>query len=111
MLHEDASGKAIMSMQPTFVQKLYWDEFIHPSTSADLSLEAWQQELAAIKRVGYALTQTEGAPGFYTLATAVLNRRGEPLAAMSVSFANNKDVRPHVTPLVQACWQLSARMG
>ncbi len=113
--HQCAAGKAMMSMRTENIQKHYWTEFIGnraaqmsgPSIGAD----EWMRELAEIKRVGYALQRSNTSPNVYNLAAPVLNRRGEPLAAMGVSFAAQQDVRPYVTPLIQATWQLSSRLG
>ncbi|WP_109481186.1 IclR family transcriptional regulator C-terminal domain-containing protein [Paraburkholderia sp. C35] len=74
-------------------------------------LDAWLHDLAEIKRVGYASTRSSISPDVHSLAAPVLNRRGEPLAAMGVCFASQKDIRPYVTPLIQATWQLSSRLG
>ncbi|WP_158762376.1 IclR family transcriptional regulator [Paraburkholderia acidiphila] len=115
VLHRCAAGKAMMSMLPVNVQKHYWSEFISaraPDTASALAgVEAWMHELAEIKRVGYALTRSDIGPSVCELAAPVLNRRGEPLAAMGVSFAAPHDVRSYVTPLIQATWQLSSRLG
>lgn len=115
VLHQCAAGKALMSMLPASVQKHYWSEFISirvTQTSPNLpGADEWLHELAEIRRVGYALIRSDVAPGVCHLAAPVLNRRGEPLAAMSVSFAAQQDVRPYVTPLIQATWQLASRLG
>lgn len=111
-LHQDAAGKAMMSMRPEYVQKHYWEEFVADArgqAGPSIDLDAWLNELSEIKRVGYALTRS--ATDTCSLAAPVLNRRGEPLAAMSVCFAAQKDARPYVTPLIQATWQLSSRLG
>jgi DNA-binding IclR family transcriptional regulator len=115
VLHPDAAGKAMMSMRPASIRKHYLEAFIgdgrRGAEPASITLEDWLLELAEIKRVGYALTRSQTAPGVFNLAAPVLNRRGEPLAAMGVCFTAQKDVRPYVTPLVQATWQLSSRLG
>ncbi|WP_028221072.1 IclR family transcriptional regulator [Paraburkholderia oxyphila] len=115
VLHQCASGKAMMSMLPANVQKHYWSEFISGravhGAAAPVSVDKWMHELAEIKRVGYALSRSDLGPSVCHLAAPVLNRRGEPLAAMGVSFAAQHDVRPYVTPLIQATWQLSSRLG
>ncbi|WP_233874866.1 IclR family transcriptional regulator [Paraburkholderia adhaesiva] len=108
VLHRTAAGKAMMSMHPLAIQKQYWETYIADSGQ---ELEAWLHELAEVKRVGYALTQTETLAGVFTLAAPVLNRRGEPLAAMAVCFDTQRDIRAMATPLIQATWQLSARLG
>ncbi|WP_373322339.1 hypothetical protein [Paraburkholderia adhaesiva] len=36
--------------------------------------------------------------GVFTLAAPVLNRRGEPLAAMAVCFDTQRDIRAMATP-------------
>ncbi|MBB5409200.1 DNA-binding IclR family transcriptional regulator [Paraburkholderia sp. HC6.4b] len=109
------AGKAMMSMHSVAIQKQYWETYIadrEPMTKSDgNSLEAWLHELAEVKRVGYALTKTETLAGVFTLAAPVLNRRGEPLAAMAVCFDTRRDIRAMATPLIQATWQLSARLG
>ncbi|SIT46362.1 putative Transcriptional regulator [Paraburkholderia piptadeniae] len=113
-LHQDAAGKAMMSMRPEYIQKHYWEEFIDGRAHAlshAITLDDWLRDLAEIKRIGYALTRSATAPDTYSLAAPVLNRRGEPLAAMGVCFAAQKDARPYVTPLIQATWQLSSRLG
>jgi DNA-binding IclR family transcriptional regulator len=109
-LHLCAAGKAMMSMLPASVQKHYWTEFISRAPGP-VSIDEWTHELAEIKRVGYALSRPDAGPSVCHLAAPVLNRRGEPLAAMRVSFAAQHDVRPYVTPLIQATWQLSSRLG
>ncbi len=114
ILHRTAAGKAMMSMHPRAVQKQYWDTWIaergQTTENAANALEAWLHDLAEVKRVGYALTQTETLSGVFTLAAPVLNRRGEPLAAMAVCFDTQRDIRAMATPLIQATWQLSARL-
>jgi DNA-binding IclR family transcriptional regulator len=127
VLHQCAAGKAVMSMLPANVQKHYWSEFMSrraaqtpvnapgalnaPNAPNAPSAHEWLHELAEIRRVGYALTRPEIGRGVCHLAAPVLNRRGEPLAAMGVAFAAQHDVRPYVTPLIQATWQLSSRLG
>jgi DNA-binding IclR family transcriptional regulator len=115
VLHQCAAGKAMMSMLTANVQKHYWSEFISgraaPTPANPIGADEWMHELAEIKRVGYALIRPDTGRSVCHLAAPVLNRRGEPLAAMGVSFAAQQDVRPYVTPLIQATWQLSARMG
>lgn len=108
VLHRTAAGKAMMSMHPLAIQKQYWETYVADSGQ---ELPAWLLELAEVKRVGYALTQTETLAGVFTLAAPVLNRRGEPLAAMAVCFDTQRDIRAMSTPLIQATWQLSARLG
>lgn len=115
VLHQCAAGKAMMSMLPASVQKHYWAEFradrAAKAASHAAGADEWMHELAEIKRVGYALMRSENGSGVCHLAAPVLNRRGEPLAAIGVSLAAQHDVRPYVTPLIQATWQLSARLG
>ncbi|SPB15602.1 IclR family transcriptional regulator [Caballeronia novacaledonica] len=115
VLHRTAAGKAMMSMHPVTIQKQYWETYIADRESkadnAGHPLEAWLHELSEIRRVGYALTKTETLAGVFTLAAPVLNRRGEPLAAMAVCFDTQRDIRATATPLIQATWQLSARLG
>jgi DNA-binding IclR family transcriptional regulator len=115
ILHEDAAGKAMMSMESAYVQKHYWEEFMAGGSADDVpavtSLDDWMHELSEIKRIGYALMRSEPAQDVCVLAAPVLNRRGEPVAAMGVHFAAHKDARRYVTPLIQATWQLSSRLG
>lgn len=115
VLHQCAAGKAMMSMFPVSVQKNYWTGVASgrgaQTVPAPVSVDEWLHELAEIRRVGYALTRSDMGPSVCHLAAPVLNRRGEPLAAMGVSFAAKHDVRPYVTPLIQATWQLSSRLG
>jgi DNA-binding IclR family transcriptional regulator len=105
----------MMSMHPMAIQKQYWETHIavHGSMAENAGnpLEAWLQELAEVKRVGYALSKTETLAGVFTLAAPVLSRRGEPLAAMAVCFDTQRDIRGIATPLIQATWQVSARLG
>ncbi|WP_322044724.1 IclR family transcriptional regulator [Paraburkholderia sp. J67] len=114
-LHRTAAGKAMMSMHPPAIQTRYWETHIeHHGPTAEhplYPLETWRQELAEIRRVGYALSQTETLAGVFTLAAPVLNRHGEPLAALAVCFDTQRDIRSIATPLIQATWQLSARLG
>jgi DNA-binding IclR family transcriptional regulator len=108
--HRCAAGKAMLSMRPVDVQEHYWTDYIERQ-DASVNLKDWLHELAEIKRVGYVLTRSESSPPVCTLAAPVLTARGEPLAAMSVSFAARQEVRAWVTPLIQATWQLASRLG
>jgi DNA-binding IclR family transcriptional regulator len=114
-MHCSAAGKAMMSMLPTSVQMHYWTAFISaanvPTRDTHVSAEHWLHELADIKRVGYALMRSDTLQNVCSLAAPVLNRRGEPLAAMGITFTAQQDVRLYATPLIQATWQLSSRLG
>lgn len=112
-MHRSAAGEAMMSMLDTSVQMRYWAEFMSVSTALEpvVGAEQWRHELADIKRVGYALMHSDTLADVCSLAAPVLNRRGEPLAAMAITFAAQRDVRSFATPLIQATWQLSARLG
>ncbi|CAG9264209.1 Putative Transcriptional regulator [Paraburkholderia unamae] len=115
VLHDAAAGRAMMSMLSETVQKNYWTEFLADPqgkrTARAASEHAWMKELAEIRRVGYALMPSGTRPHVSTLAAPVLNRRGEPLAAIGVCFPAQQDIRHYVTPLIQATRQLSSRLG
>jgi DNA-binding IclR family transcriptional regulator len=115
MLHESAAGRAIIGMLDTGVQTQYWNAYLsdRPSSASipPGSVAPWLCELAEVKRVGYASSLSGADARVRSLAAPVLDRAGEPLAAMAIRFSGDGAVRDLATPLIQATQQLSSRMG
>jgi DNA-binding IclR family transcriptional regulator len=86
--HTTGSGKAMMAASPPeTVHALYGDqEPLKRLTDRTLTtLDALEQDLARIRRRGYAIDNEEHEEGVGCVAVAVLDHSARPSAAMSVS--------------------------
>lgn len=110
-------GKSILAMLPPKEVKRIWAATpIHAYTPQTItSLEAMQEELAAIRRRGYAFDNEEHETGVRCVAAPICNWRGEPVGAISVSAPVSRltdDKAARVLPkLLEAAQEISALLG
>lgn len=82
-----ALGKVLLA----FLPEERWREAFHPGlarTSRSITdYPRFREELLATRARGYALDLEENEPGVRCVAAPILNGRGEPVAAVSVSTA------------------------
>jgi IclR family acetate operon transcriptional repressor len=85
--HTSGSGKALLAWRAAAdVQALFGDGPLAASTPRTLtSIEALTEDVAEIRRRGYATDDEEHELGVACVATPVLDATGLPLAAISVS--------------------------
>ncbi len=84
-----------------------------PHTITDVS--ALKAELARVRQRGYAIDDQEVVVGVYCVSVPILDRRGHPTGALSITGPSVKKPGPGVQPLVdmlnQACGDVSRRLG
>lgn len=110
-------GKSILAMLPPKEVKAIWeDTTIQAFTPQTItSLAEMQQELALIRRQGYAFDNEEHEIGVRCVAAPICDWKGDPIGAISVSapvsrLTDDKAARilPHI---LQAVDEISALMG
>jgi DNA-binding IclR family transcriptional regulator len=87
--HLTASGRAILAALPdSQVRALYPDRdaFVDRHGRGPQSLRALRAVLAETRRRGYAEENGEVTPGFASVAVAVLDPNGTPLAGIAVTY-------------------------
>lgn len=113
-MHRSASGKAILSMHSeAFLQDHFQQmETAHPEEGT--ALQSIREDVLRARRLGYAVTQGEIDGQISCIAAPVLNRRNEPVGAVSVAIEgevlNVQLARSHAKYLVQSVRQLSSRI-
>jgi DNA-binding IclR family transcriptional regulator len=87
--HLTASGRAMLAALPAaHVRALFPDSsaFVQRHGTGPTSLSALRALLLDVRRRGWAVEQGEVTPGFASVATAVLDAAGHPVAAVAVTF-------------------------
>ncbi len=87
--HLTASGRAILAQLPAAqVRALYPDRavFVDRHGLGPTSLSALRTLLAETRQRGYAVEEGEVTPGFASVAAAVLDHNGHPVAAVAVTY-------------------------
>ena len=95
-LHSSASGKCLLaSMPPALVEGLYPDEDLPAVTGHTLrSRASLLQELAEVRRTGYATNLQEHSDGVVGIAARVEGRDGKaPLALSIAGLAHRFDIK------------------
>lgn len=88
--HLTATGRAILAALPVpQVRALYPDPgtFIRRHDVGPASPSALRALLAAVRRRGHAMEDGEVTPGFASVAAAVVDHVGHPVAAIALTFA------------------------
>lgn len=85
--HCTAVGKALLAFAPIEVQKAVLAGPLQPCTTHSITTPSvLRSELEVIARQGFAVEREEIALGLQCVAAPALNRRGQSLAALSVSL-------------------------
>lgn len=95
--HLTASGRAILAALPaSHVRALFPDRdaFVDRHGTGPRALSALRGVLADTRRRGYATEDGEVTVGFASLASAVLEPSGHPVAAVAVTYAAASEVDP-----------------
>jgi DNA-binding IclR family transcriptional regulator len=93
--HLTASGRAIMAALPAHqVRALYPDRdaFVDRHGRGPRSLSALRSVLTQTRSRGYAVEDGEVTPGFASVAVAVLDHNGTPVAGIATTFETRESV-------------------
>jgi DNA-binding IclR family transcriptional regulator len=114
--HLTASGRAILAALPqNQVRALYPDRsaFVDRHGVGPASLSALRALLSETRQQGYATEEGEVTPGFASVASAVLDHNGHPVAGIAVTFPSDADVDRRTA--IRACRRtadlVSRRLG
>jgi IclR family KDG regulon transcriptional repressor len=116
LLHSTALGKAILAnLSQTEVEDLLSDVSLEKLTDRTITeIDKLVKELEKVRRKGYAFDDRENDPEGFCIGAPVFDRRGEPIAAISVSgpaervHVNRKEI---VDLLLSISRQISERLG
>lgn len=84
-----ASGRAMLAALPRpQVTALFPDAnaFVSRTGAGPTALPALRRSLAEVRRAGWALEDGEVTPGYASLAVALIDHTGHPIAAIAVTF-------------------------
>ncbi|WP_309649564.1 IclR family transcriptional regulator [Nocardioides sp.] len=90
--HLTASGRALLASLPAAqVRALYPSPaaFVDRTGTGPKTLSALRSLLTDVRRRGHAVEDSEVTPGFASVAAAVLDHNGHPVAAVAVTFAGD----------------------
>jgi DNA-binding IclR family transcriptional regulator len=93
--HLTASGRAVLAaLPPAQVRALYPDRsaFVDRHGVGPRSLSALRALLAETRQRGYAVENGEVTPGFASVAAAVLDHNGHPVAGVAVTYPSAEDI-------------------
>ena len=93
--HLTASGRAVLAALPQAqVRALYPDRsaFVDRHGLGPTSLSALRTLLAETRQRGYAVEEGEVTPGFASVAAAVLDHNGHPVAGVAVTYPSDEDI-------------------
>ncbi|MCW2712642.1 MAG: IclR family transcriptional regulator [Marmoricola sp.] len=93
--HLTASGRAMLAAMPASqVRALYPDRsaFVDRHGRGPQSLSALRAVLSETRRRGYATEDGEVTPGFASVAAAVLDHNGTPLAGIATTYESRESI-------------------
>jgi DNA-binding IclR family transcriptional regulator len=106
-----ASGRAILAALPANqVRALFPDRdaFVQRHGTGPTSLSVLRSLLSETRQRGYAREDGEVTPGFVSIAAAVLDHNGHPVAAVAVTYRGEEESDP--TSLVAATEETAAAL-
>jgi DNA-binding IclR family transcriptional regulator len=110
--HLTASGRALLADLPAAqVRALFPDPsaFTRRHGTGPGSLTALRRLLADVRRRGYAVEDGEVTPGFASVATAVHDHAGYPVAGVAVTYPTLGDPDAALRPALAAAVTSAAR--
>lgn len=111
--HLTASGRAILAHLPAAqVRALYPDRsaFVDRTGRGPTTLSALRTVLSETRQRGYAIEDGEITPGFASVAAAVLDHNGYPVAGIALTYPT-PELRDHAQEVRRAAAALSHRIG
>ena len=115
-MYRTATGKAILARLPfeDAMNILRHCDYQRMTSNTLLSAEAVMTELREIRRLGYAMDREELEYGLICLGVALLDSRGRPVGAISISGPavrmQEEDCRRYSSCLMDCARQISSRL-
>jgi DNA-binding IclR family transcriptional regulator len=114
--HLTASGRALLAaLPPAQVRALYPDRsaFVDRHGLGPTSLSALRALLAETRQRGYAVEEGEVTPGFASVAAAVLDHNGHPVAGVAVTYPTEDrvDLPAAIVATQRTASALTRRLG
>jgi DNA-binding IclR family transcriptional regulator len=112
--HITASGRALLAALPLpQVRVLYPDpaSFAHRYPVGPTKLSELRSMLVDVRRLGYASEHGEVTPGLCSVATAVLDHTGYPLASIAVTYPEEHDSEQMTASMVKEVTKTAAELG
>jgi DNA-binding IclR family transcriptional regulator len=114
--HLTASGRAILAaLAPSQVRALYPDRsvFVDRHGVGPRSPSALRAVLAETRQRGYAMEDGEITPGFASVAAAVVDHTGHPVAGVAVTFPSHDppDLPQTIAAMRRTADRISTRIG
>jgi DNA-binding IclR family transcriptional regulator len=114
--HLTASGRAVLAaLPPAQVRALYPDRsaFVDRHGLGPASLSALRSLLAETRQRGYAVEEGEVTPGFASVAAAVLDHNGHPVAGVALTYptADEIDLPAAIEATQRTAAVLTRRLG
>lgn len=113
--HLTASGRAVLAALPASqVRALYPDResFTRRHGTGPTSLRALRGVLAEARQRGYALEEGDVTPGFSSVAAAVLDHTGHPVAGVAITVASRETTpEPYADAVRRTAAALTRRLG
>ncbi|CUR55299.1 Transcriptional regulator, IclR family [metagenome] len=112
--HLTASGRAILAALPASqVRALYpdRDSFVNRHGKGPTSLSTLRTLLSETRQRGYATEDGEVTPGFASVAAAVLDHNGHPVAGVAVTYAEDVDAATMVAAVLATARTVTRRLS
>ncbi len=112
--HLTASGRAILAALPANqVRALYPDKtaFVNRHGKGPVSLSTLRTLLSETRQRGYAGEDGEVTPGFASVAAAVLDHNGHPVAGVAVTYADDVDAAEIVQAVRRTAHAVTRRLS
>ncbi|MGD9961537.1 IclR family transcriptional regulator [Nocardioides sp.] len=109
-----ASGRAILAALPANqVRALYPDRtaFVNRHGKGPTSLSTLRTLLSETRQRGYASEDGEVTPGFASVAAAVLDHNGHPVAGVAVTYADDVDAAAIVSAVLRTADTVTRRLS
>jgi IclR family acetate operon transcriptional repressor len=111
-LHSTALGKATLALLPfDEVRRLLKKQGMPQQTPSTITgVSAFKSELDAVREQGFALDRGESMEGAFCIAVPVVNAKGEPVAAISISGPTTRFSEAVVPAASKALKEAAARI-
>ncbi len=112
--HLTASGRAILAALPASqVRALHPDRdaFVNRHGKGPTSLSTLRTLLSETRQRGYASEDGEVTPGFASVAAAVLDHNGHPVAGIAVTYADDVDAATMVDAVLHTARTVTRRLS
>ena len=113
--HLTATGRAMLArLSNSQVRALFPDSsaFVMRNELGPRSLSSLRQALVETRRLGYAMEDGEVSPGFASVAAAVTDHAGHPVAGVALTFSSRETGRARLADEVRrSARELTRRVG